>query len=355
MSRLVLAVVVVSSVGCTVDVSIEGKQCPCVDGFVCDPALDQCVRQTCEPKVTVADFEAAWATSNTIRWTWTPQGEPDDLLRYELRLAETRQALATSDARIYSADDNPELAGYLVPIVGGVVDATWSDDLEPGMSYVAQLRAVDDELCEYGSDVAAEATLPALPSTITLFRDELPPDAELAPAAITVTPDGSGSGAHLAYSALTDDECNPDVPDPEDVRAVCGQPLRLRRLDRSIVRDPGQPAGGGLEESSLASAFLEMKVSNVAPVDSYYSVMWLRFGDCFSEDLLFRWDGFAFRSDDAYVTLQVPLRILENGDGPLTFDPIDTNGSGQTLCGVAIGAGWHKTSEVRVDDIVIRY
>ena len=349
--------------GCVIEVEIEGKRCPCVEGFVCDEGLDRCVRQTCTPKVTVTDFAAAWATSNTIRWTWTPVGDEGDLLRYELHVAETREQLGTEAARVYTAEDNPELGAFSIPVVGTIVTSTRSDELEPATDYVAQLRVIDDELCEYGSAVAAETTVPTLPSRLTLFRDELPPGefdgglAELAPEHIQLTEDDDGSGGfHLAYAPADDDMCNPDVPEAVDLRGTCGQPLRLRRMNRSLVPDPMQPAAGGLRDGNMGTAFLELQVANDSPVPSYNSVLWLRFGDCFDETYRFLFDGFTFRSQSEYVTLQVPLSALVSADGPLTFPVLDTNAGGETLCSVAIGSAWHRDeSRVRIDNIVIRY
>lgn len=343
--------------GCTVSASLDGKKCPCVDGYVCDEALDQCVEQTCEPAVTVTDLSAAWSTTNHIRFRWQVEGSADDFSRYELVVAESKEDIASRSgtARIYDASTNPELGGLVRPQVGGVVDGTTAQGLDPATSYVAQLQAVDANLCTFGSSVVARSTLPTLAGLITLFRDEVPVGAELAPGPPALELVTTGTEGHLAYSALDDEDCTPDTLDLEDVQAVCGQPLRLRNLDMDVSRDPAQPAANALRENSFGTAFLEMRVSNVAPVHSWFSVIWLRFDDCATEEEIYRWDGWTLRSDGDYATVQVPLAELGNGERMLTYADLDNQAAGTPLCGFAIGGGWHKTSEVQIDDVVIHY
>ena len=98
-----------------------------------------------------------------------------------------------------------------------------------------------------------------------------------------------------------------------------------------------------------------MRVSNSSPVASYFSVAWLRFDDCQTEEGIFRFDGWTLANSDDYLTLQFPLAILRNTSRPLEFADLDTMGSGTPLCGFALGAQWHKTATVRIDDVVIRY
>lgn len=341
--RWLAALVAIASVSCTIDVSIENKGCPCVDGYVCDLGLDRCVPDTCAPKITVEDFRAVWSTSNTIRWGWTPRGEEADFLAYELWVAPTQPELASDARRVYGVEHNPELGFFST---SAETMTTGSDGLEPGTSYVAHLRATDNTLCTSGTALVAESTLLDPQSSITLFRDTIPEGGELAPGPPVFDVANDAEGAHLLYDVAQDVECNPDVDDPA---ALCGQPLRLRRLDRNLARDPAQPAAGGLR--GVNDAFLELRVSNTSPVPSFYTEVWLRFGDCFGEQL-YEWDNWAMRSDGEYFTVQVPLVELRSATGqPLTFDVVES----ATLCEVAVGAQWHKNGRARVDDIVIRY
>lgn len=326
--------------GCTVDVTLEGKACPCADGFVCDEELQRCAAApTCTPRVAAMNLEAEWATSNTIRWTWTLDGNETDALEYELVVAETIDDLATRSgtARIYNRTTNPELGSPKTRSTG-------SDGLEPGRRHIARLNVTDIELCGGNSRLGATSTSPRRDSEIVLFRDEIPVGAELAPKEPVMELTADATGAHLSYSASDDVECVGGT-------ALCYQPLRLRELNQSLVRNPEDAQAVGLDHDRFGNAFLEMKVSNESPVHSDYGNLWLRFGDCFDDAGKFNWDYWWLRSDGDYVTIQVPLAELSNQDGrPLSFADLS-----QALCGFAVISAWHETSKVRIDDVVIRY
>lgn len=332
--------------GCSVDVDLSAKSCPCAPGYTCDPVLNRCVSgPSCEPKIRVTGFAAAWSTSNTIHWTWEPQGESDDFLRYDLVVAETAEDLASRSgtARVFGPDVNPELGGYLLPRTGGtddVVRGTLTDDLLPDTDYVGQLLAVDNELCAFTTDIVGKSTILELPDEVVIFRDD-PPPGYAVPSGFGPVDDATGGGRHLEFRPGEDPEC------VSSGLVTCGQPLRYQDMDIDL---------GRISAGQFETAFFEFLVASNASIPSYYSLVWLWFDAC-ADPARFRFQPYTIRSNDAYQRVQIPLRAFPNeGDGSaLSHAVLDTEATGTPLCGFGIAGAWQLEATIRIDDIRVRF
>jgi hypothetical protein len=340
--------------GCIPDVSLEGKRCPCAEGYVCDALRDTCARSACTPALTIADFTASWATAHTIRWQWQPSGPSASFLRYELVVAESEADLASrqGSARVIGPEENEELGYHQFPVVGGVVTVTEARDLVPDTIHYAQLYVVDVNQCGAASAVVARSTTPEPLGRIVLFDDEIPAGGYLVPGAPAFALVADAGGAHLAYDAAIDAECVPSTADPEDVRATCGQPLRVQEFAIEVARDPAQPQLNRLTDQTFGSAYLELALAFESPIPAYYAVPWLALGAC-AEDAIYRFEALTVPLGEH--ALEVPLAAMTSASGPLDYPAIDTQTDGTPVCGIAISAQWHKTSTLRIDSVAIRY
>lgn len=349
-SRVAIALLAAAASGCAVDVSLEGKRCPCSEGYVCDEGLNRCVLKTCDPTFTVTDFALGWATPNTLFYRWVPTGAEADFLRYEIVVAQNEDDLATrtGTARVYGPDQNPELAFYGRPQTStGIVDYTMARDLEPGTFYIARLVATDVGQCAFASEVVASRTQDAATSTISLFEDDVAPPAYALPSeGMEVT------GGELVYTPAHDSLCTPTPgADP-----VCGPPVRVQGL--AVVASQTGPETSGLTGTTFPQAFLEVRVANRGEVDSHLSEVSLWLNECNGEANLYELYNISLAANDTYQILQVPLSVLRSVDGtdtPLEFSALDTPAGGTAICGVAIGAQWNKTGQASVDYFRIRY
>jgi hypothetical protein len=349
--RLVFITLLLS--GCAIDASIEGKRCPCSDGYACDELRDTCVRILCEPSLVVANFSPLWATAHDIRWSWEINGPAERFLRYELRLAESKEDLASmsGSAQVLGADVNPELGFHALPFTGGAVTATTARGLTADTTYYAQLLVTDINECPSASDAVARATRPEPVGTIELFADALPANSQVYPGNVMVVSDAGG--AHLAYSAADDGECVPMGVDPESTEATCGNPLRVQEFSLDVSSDPLQPQLARLSNGNFGSAYLEMHFSNVSPIPSYYTHIWLWAAAC---SVQYHYEDFTLPASADYVRFEVPLGAMMTApDEPMTYGVVDTQASGAPLCGFAISPTWHKTSVARLDNVLIRY
>ncbi|MBL8950008.1 MAG: hypothetical protein JNK82_04470 [Myxococcaceae bacterium] len=331
------------SAACLTPVDLSAKRCPCAPGFICDLSRDRCVDTACTPAVSFSDFRAEWSTSNAIRYHWQPGPGREAFVRYELRVAETADALETSTARVYGPDQNPELGGYVLQRTGGtddLVDGTTARGLTPQKSWAAQLYAFDNALCVFRSPVVAASTLLDLPDEIVVFRDT-PITGQPRPANYRDVPATPAAGRVMEWVAVEDPFCQGTTDQ------LCPANLKLSELAADLSR-----LGPGV----FATAFYELKISNGSTAPYFYSRMWLGVqGPAGCE--VFRFEPFTLAPGEAWQTLQVPLSALRGDSALLTSARL----TGVTLCEANVGASFTRTSadggqaRVRVDDVRIRY
>ncbi len=345
--RIVVTLVVVALAGaCSLEpIDVSDKSCPCAPGFVCDEALDRCRAvavmdggMDCEPLVTATDFQASWATSNVIRWRWSPSGTATDLLRYEIHVATSPDELGTPSAQVFGPDDNAELGGYVLPRTGGpddVVDATMTFGLDPMTDYVGQLVAVDTSLCEFRSAPAAISTTLFPPESLLLFGDTPTPGGPF-PGTIRVVEEGSER--YLEHVPDDDAEC---IMSGE---GVCSQNLRWTGI--------GLDASDVSEGEFVNLAYLEAVVENDSDVSSFYSRLWLTVSE-----RIYRLEPFTYRAGADRRTYQVPLRVLDSDGTRLSHAELSTN----PIDEVNVGGQWSRTGagggqgRVRIHSLTIRY
>lgn len=325
---------------CSVDVPIDGKRCPCAEGYECDVPLDRCVPAACDGAVRAADVEASWTTPNALALRWRIEGPPADLLRYEVLVAENEDDLFTrgGSARLVTAADSPEL-GATPPATSVVVR-----ELSPSTAYLARVVAVDVRQCSAASAVAGASTPADATGYVALFEDAVTPPAYASPAAgLTV------EGGELVYTPADDPECSPTPgADP-----LCGQPLRVQGLSVPLAQVLEAP---GVTDKTFARAFVEVRLENTGDHDSPFSELSLWPNACAELGEIYELAGFGLTARPGYQVVQVPLAALVDSSGqPLTFGVVDTSASGTPLCGFAIGAQWNKSGRVRVDRVRVRY
>lgn len=329
---------------CTIDVPLEGKRCPCAEGFVCDDPIDRCVPHICDPALTVADLTVMWATPGAIALRWAPAGDTS-VASYEIVLAETLDDIAAraGTARVVGSEENPEL--------GTFTTSPWTivRDVAPAKAYLARVVARDATGCTAGSNVASVQTPPAATGYVDIFTDTV-----TGPAYTSPERGFAVQGGALVYTPADDPECQP-VPGAD---AICGQPLRIQGLSIPLAKTSDERPG--LDDAAFARAFVEIAIENTGALPSTFAEVFLRFDAC-NPDLvhLYELAGFTLPARLGLQIVQLPLSQLAQAGVsprvPLTFGVVDQRGPGTALCGVGIGAQWNKAGRVRIDDIKIRY
>lgn len=348
MNRWVL-LFALSVTGCVLEpVGFDDKRCPCADGYACDTATDRCVAsaaETCDARVE--DFGAAWSTARSIRWEWTPVGEPGDFVRYELEIAESADQLGTDEARRIGPEENPELGSYRLPRTGtslDVVTATQSYGHRPGTTYVARLLVTDTSSCVFRSETRAFATTIEPPSGIVLYAGPAPEPGSATPTSLAIVDDGEG-GLATEHRPSDDPEC------VDAGTGVCAQNIEWRNLAVDATE---------IDEGPFSLiATLEVDVTNDTDAPSFYSRIWLYVGDT-------KYDFQPFTAPPGRRRYEVPLRVLahrpEGGEGTplahadLQADPIDRLNFGGQWSRCAPGeTGECTEGRVLLHDVRIRY
>jgi hypothetical protein len=346
--------------GCAVDASLEGKRCPCAEGWECDPARNMCRRKTCDPKLRVSSLEPSWATAHSIRWQWEASGVKEDFLRYELWLAENEADLLarSGTARLIDGAQNPDIAFWDMWLTGDPVTSAITRGLEASTSvvareYWAQVVAIDVALCASESNLAAQRTVPEAVNHIDLFENTLLPGTVLEPPALKL------QSEELVYRACEDHgEGEPDrCGDTEtDTSAISGQPLKVSGFSLGVAEDvPGQAR---ITNGTFADAYLAARVRLAGDIPAVFAGLWLTVGTCIDGDFQhYKLNGFVMPNGDTWVDLELPLSALEGetSGAPLTYVELEgTTGAGP-VCGFAVEGQWHESAVVRIDDVVLRF
>ncbi|MEZ4226307.1 MAG: hypothetical protein R3B13_35505 [Polyangiaceae bacterium] len=323
---------------CSVDTPLEGKRCPCIDGYICNPATNTCVERTGampapSTLLGVADFQAAWATPNQVFWTWTSDGAKEDFARYEVWIATSEGDLLAGKVTRIGPEVNPELGRYTLPRTGAAEDfvrATLTDGLAPDTPYVAQLVAVDRVGSAALSDVALITTSLEPVVDVPLFADAAP--AWTVPDCVQTTAQMSFSGSsHLQYTVqCSDDGCSPGGP------TCWSAPSIAYDADFS-----------GLGPGTFGDAFLEFAMAIDATSHIYWGALVLSGpGGAFSTEPV------TYRADGKYRVYQIALRALHDANRQLTHADLSTAGE---LTGFAMGGVLPQGSVQRLDGVRVRW
>jgi hypothetical protein len=346
---LALAAQLVAS--CIFDPSLEGLPCPCQDGWHCDPFSKTCVENTCEPKLTVSDLTASWATPHSIYWRWKVGGAQSDFVKYEIVLAENEEDLKTrsGSAKVFDASNNPELGFFEIPYSDALVETTVTRTLKPNTSYVALLFVTDVGQCETTSEIVQKKTAPPTLSEVVVLGDGPPPAGSRARPDPGSTFDPPENPVRVRYDGNADTNCL-EPPQGQLNKGTCGQPVGIDGLDLDVTSTV--PA---VTAPSFNDAYLEVEVEVVDSVAPLY-FGWVRFltNSCGEQD------RYSFASPEMVIPnvpgqrtlLEAPFSVLANyRDGvttPFEFRTIDVANGGTPICGINVGGQKHKDADLLI-------
>lgn len=301
------------------------KACPCAPGYVCDEELTQtCYRpmnanQDCVPAVTVTDFDADWATQNSIHWRWTPVGDPDELLRYELHVVPMAERFRR---RVIGPEENSELGDFhrrSSSITDVLVD-TITYEHEPDTEYIGRLVAIDRNLCEFRSEIRGASTLPPPTAEIDLFGPCLGED--FAPPSLVFM--NRGGDCVFSHTPVHD---TVGCTARHRAEGECGQNLKWNH-------PPHDPLN--LDGNQFNRAVFEVVVANRTSLAASWGRIWLSVASegWASED--FELEPMTIEVGQEFRSLQVPLRVLRGAGGDLILERFN----GARITQVNIGGGF---------------
>lgn len=334
---------------CIFDASLENLPCPCREGWHCDPFIETCVSNTCDPKLEVSDLSASWATPHSIYWTWEVEGQKTDFVNYVLVLAENEDDLRTrtGTAKVFDSSKSPELGRYEIPYSDAVVKSTVSRKLEPDTSYLALLYVTGSNRCESATRIVEKKTPPRPLAEIVVVGDGPVPDGARARPIPGSTFETAGPSFLIHYDGNSDTDCTNPPPEQLD-KATCGQPVGIDGLSLDLTET--SPA---IDAASFDDAYLEVEVEVVNSTTPLY-FGWMRFltNSCDEQD------RYSFASAEMVVPnipgertlLEAPFNQLSNfRDGsstPFEFATIDVAAGGSPICGINVGGQKHKDGDL---------
>ncbi len=336
--RLLPPLVAALSSGCSVEVELEGKRCPCASGYLCDESTQICVAELCA--VSAKSFAPLWSTPHSLAFAWTPTGAESKFLSYEIVVAASEADLGarSGSARTLTSAEHPELSTFAtgdggpnVVLVGG---------LTPDSIYYAQLVATDTDRCASRSSVVAGRTSPAPTNDpIVLFDAWAPgdPPPSISPEFATLS--GTGPEAEILYVLANDTQCF-----GADARSECGQPIKLELTVGVVAADDGQ--ANRVRPGTFGDAYLELTLWYASPVAAKWGVVWLHPEGAASD---YRFDGWTVPASEGWSTIEVPLHALEGPTGPLQHRDL----TAAALQQLGLGAQWHRDGVVHIDAVRI--
>jgi|GEM_PF-1330223 len=378
--------------GCVLPaIDLEGKACPCAEGWVCDEATQTCRMGTAESgggttgiqgsgssastgvgattdastttapgsssdgsettggpipgRFEVLSFSADWSTPESIHWTWDVAGDEADFRGWVLWLATDEAALESGDGvLVFDGETNPELDRFTLKNTKGVdrVVASLTRGLEPGTDYYAKLVVLDTAGGRSESpNVAVRSTTDAPTEDIVLFDEEqLSGGAYPLPTCFGFSDEEPYAGSshyqldllcHVGEMGMPEQTC--DTPDPRVVE--CWENLRLQEFSVPLT---------GLSGGDLADAFLEFHIS-VDPGEAVDGHGWWS-----SAGVQIGGQGFGFwpltiPATREYERFQIPLSVLG-----VTLDDLASPADR-----VYAGSVWQNGSTLRFDEARIRW
>lgn len=282
------------------------------------------------------NFHVAWATPNTIRWAWTPEGKPTDLAYYQLVTAQSQSDLETKTgtAHVWGPSQNQELKSFYInsSALGSQdeVSFTITYGLKPATVYYGELLAHDRDGCVFTSPSVSIPTT-SFTHVEHLFSDTAPP--WTLPSALQLsTTDPFDGSACLAFTQPT--PC-------AEASANCFEIYRGEGLS-----DPIDPT---LNVNQFAqTAYLEMSVELQNTNDSDWSEVWLVVGDTWGN---WKIAPIPAKADVGYRTYQIPLRAFTQNGVALTLADLQS----KAIYGYAFGCSLSPGGTIRMDDVSIKW
>ncbi len=364
--------------GCVLQpVDLDGKACPCASGWVCDGATQTCrtasagatssstgdppasdSSTTSDPasstsgraasssgdeatsRFDVLAFSADWSTPESIHWTWEVVGAEADFHAWEIWIATDEDALTSGrDVQVFDGTTNPELDRFVLKNTQGVdpVVGALTRGLLPGTEYFARLVVFDTAGGRTESpNVGVRSTNAAPTEEVVIFADDpLQSGGYPLPACFTRSEVAPHAGTHdfAVQLGCTADEATCGRPDPSVVD--CWENLRLQQLSIPLV---------GLGGGDLSDAFLEFHISIEAP-EATEGHGWWSMAGIHLEDRNFAYAPLTIPASGEYHRFQLPLSVLG-----VTLRDLPS-----PLSRVYVGSTWQNGSQLRVDEIRVRW
>lgn len=310
------------AVACSVDtLDVEGKQCPCAGGFVCDTSTNTCVTSVPAPPpvdggapdndvpkpdasgaITVLNFVQRWETANGVRWEWQAIGDGTKFKRYEIvtgARAEDVRARAQS-TRTFDPTTNPELGTFGGRSTDAGVPVTlWSvtDGHKEGEIVFAQVIAYDTNDVPSYSDIAS-ATTSRPRFAIPIYADGRPDGGVFVPSVGTkIVQDGGYDAAFVEHTV----SCQGPPP--------CAVETGVSSID-------GLDGDAIMSATEFGVAFLELAVRGTNVPGEFVDVVLYVGADSCGTPCRMRFSGLSFgRQPDEWRLLQIPLGRFRGGDG----------------------------------------
>ena len=338
--------------GCIPEVVLDGKACPCVDGFACDTVLNRCVKASnvsvgdADAEIKPGELFAEWSTAHSIRWRWTLGSDDtvDRLAGYTLVVGSSESdvlgqvgvqhwAGSVAEGASDALRVNPELGRYHLMRTGDLepVNATITDQLDINSPYFARLIATDTTGNRWATNVAQGRTTfgPQNEGTVLFSEGEAFFDIQLPSDFVRATGEASLGEHHYEWRNASN-----------------------KNFENLRLQGPGVSGiDAEMDDADFVTiAYFEVSVRVAAEEPSDWSEVWLRFND---GQVYARFSPLTFRNDDAYRTIEIPLRAMsddQNGDRPLRAADLAL-----TLDEVSVGGTWSDGAVVRLDEYHLRW
>lgn len=359
------SVLVLALVACGVgSIDLAGRQCPCVDEWICDTATGTCVLDTnttaptavptgTDPPpppppppggtIMVSDLRADWVTPNTIRWSFAVNGNPAEFLRYELVTGPSKAIVESHVGAKAWTTLNQELSEFAprtaAPPAGEFRVWTITQEHVPGTVGWAQVTAVDKN--GRGQSVAAAAKTSAeATDAFVIFNDPALPGSPEPNATqfARVTSGAFGTSSHC-YSFTV--KCAAGA-------ATCDDTFGQRELAKTIT---------AMNQAEFDRAFVEFQLRATSIVPREYMTFHMQIGadTCSVQDCRYRMFGLGISTKDIYRVFQLPLRRLVRTNDPRELDLDVLRQRNFRLHAVFWASTWNEGAQVRVDEIKIRW
>ncbi|MBL9023846.1 MAG: hypothetical protein JNL21_16750 [Myxococcales bacterium] len=345
---------------CSIDVSLDGRGCPCIEGYLCDRSANVCVADAC--KVSAKRFDKLWATPHGIAFTLPAVGAADGFLRYEVVIGTSKQDVESrsGSARVLTDADHPELAEMTGPGTQRVV--VLEGGLTPSTTYYAALQSVDTSGCESRSEVIAVPTPPeSVNQPIWIFDPANPGTPSFQPSSVRLSTNGSETEVTyvLAEYVCCVMECDASGEpigggsSGGETRFECGQPLKLdRRL--TLGSDGGQ--ANLVRGDTFDDAYVEVDLFFESTLPARIGIVWLDFDDGtelndIGESIAkesYRFDELTFIPTTGFRTVEVPLSALARNGVALEHADLLTPSTQ-----FALGGQWNRDATVHVRSVRI--
>ena len=379
MGRQLLGISAVVLGGCVLEpVELDGRACPCVSGWVCDPSTETCRRSAQEtsggvgssgttgseppastsaadPTTTasaesstgtppgrfdVQAFSADWSTPESIHWTWDVVGEEGDFLAWELRVATDQAGLdAGEGVMVFDDSTNPELGRFVLKNTAGVdpVVAAVTRGLTPSTEYVARLLVYDTAGgVSQSPNVAIRRTTEPPTQSVVLFADDPWSAGYPLPGCMERTDVAPFEGSHHQEVQIwCDGAGDPSCTLLEETSAECWENLRFEEMGESL---------SGLGGGDLADAFLEFSLAVIAP-EGVEGHGWWSSAGVRIDGMPREYKPLTFPADGTYHRFQVPLTQMN-----ITLDDL-----AGPLGGPRVGSRWQHGTVLRLDEVRVRW